>query len=333
MSRGATNAAAAIDPTALRHAFGTFVTGVTIVTTYDDLGRPRGMTANSFTSVSLDPPLVLICVNSSAASYEAFAKASCFAVNVLHEGQVEASGIFASKSSEKFQSVDHAVVHTGAPIIRDSLTWFDCSIFDRVYAGDHMVLIGKVEAFATSAASPLGFCLGRYVSLRNPRPVGHRPAHEMFVAYLIETSDAVLLRDDGAGRLSLPVAQQRRAERVLLLDSGEALDLIPDSIFLYSIFDSADQNAGHLIYRARLADDSAALPDGLRPFSISDLPYGRIASAEQRSLLQRYAHERQDGRFGIYVDSPDGGRVAMIEAELASPPEAPLPFPQSGIAQ
>jgi flavin reductase (DIM6/NTAB) family NADH-FMN oxidoreductase RutF len=319
-----------LDATALRHAFGAFVTGVTIITTLDDQGRPRGMTANSFTSVSLDPPLVLICVNGAAASYQAFAEQKFFAVNILHEGQVEISGIFASKSADKFSSVDHSVASTGAPVIADSLAWFDCSVFNRISAGDHLVLIGKVEAFAASANPPLGYCRGRYASLKNPHPVGRLPAHEMFVGYLVETSNAVLLRVDAAGGLSLPVARRRRAERVLTLDDGEALGLIGDSIFLYSIFDSADGDTGHLIYRARLADDTGVLPDNLQSFPIDAIPYEHVASTEQRSVLRRYARERSDGKFGVYVDSEDGGRLAMIETEQAFPPDLTLPFLQSG---
>src|SRR6478609_3903628 len=88
----------AIDPIALRRAFGTFVTGVTVITTLDEDGTPRGMTANSFTSVSLDPPLLLVCVGKSASSFPAFTAAAAFAVNLLHEGQVDVSAAFASKS-------------------------------------------------------------------------------------------------------------------------------------------------------------------------------------------------------------------------------------------
>src|SRR3954451_15946512 len=86
-----------IDAVELRRAFGTFVTGVTVVTTWDETGAPRGMTANSFTSVSLDPPLLLVCVGRRASSYPAFAASPAFAVNLLHEAQAEVSSLFASK--------------------------------------------------------------------------------------------------------------------------------------------------------------------------------------------------------------------------------------------
>ena len=161
-----------IEPIELRRAFGTFVTGVTVVTTRDRDGTPRGMTANSFTSVSLDPPLLLVCIGKAASSFPAFAETDCFAVNLLHENQTEVSATFASKSADKFGAVDFDHIHTGAPVLTDSLTWFDCTVHNRVDAGDHLILIGQVHAFATRPATPLGFCRGRYVSIAEPVAAG-----------------------------------------------------------------------------------------------------------------------------------------------------------------
>ena len=314
MIEKAASADAAIDPVALRRAFGTFVTGVTVITTRDVDGTPRGMTANSFTSVSLDPPLLLVCVGKSASSYPAFTGAECFAVNILHEGQVDVSAIFASKSPDKFLSVHHDRIHTGAPVLTDSLTWFDCSLFNTVDAGDHAILIGQVRAFGTSPAAPLGFCRGGYASVKNPLPSGWLAAHGMIIGYLIEAGDGLLLREDGVGGWVLPSAQRRKADSQLVVDGGDALRLIPEETFLYSVFDVADSDPGYLIYRARLArEGSASLPAGLRYFAIDEIPYDQIPIHELRSMLRRYVRERQEQRFGIYMDSDDGGRVAMID--------------------
>jgi flavin reductase (DIM6/NTAB) family NADH-FMN oxidoreductase RutF len=168
---GPSASASEIDPLALRRAFGTFLTGVTVVTTRDAEGRPRGMTANSFTSVSLDPPLLLVCVGKSAASFAAFQGSDHFAVNLLSASQTDVSGLFASKSADKFAAVDHGPCHTGAPVLSDCLSWFDCTVHDRVDAGDHTILIGRVQAFGThaSAAAPLGFCRGKYEWLALPQ--------------------------------------------------------------------------------------------------------------------------------------------------------------------
>ncbi|TPM40525.1 flavin reductase family protein [Mesorhizobium sp. B2-3-4] len=309
-----------IDPIALRRAFGTFVTGVTVITTRDSDGNPRGMTANSFTSVSLDPPLLLVCVGKSAASFPAFNETQSFAVNFLHEGQADVSSVFASKAADKFQSVNHDRAHTGAPVLTDSLTWFDCAVYNRIEAGDHIILIGQVQAFGTSPSAPLGFCRGRYASVKDPLPAGWLASQDMIIGYLVEAGDRILLRDDRKGGWVLPTARRRKADSKLVLDGGEALSLVPENTFLYSVFDVADSDPGYLIYRAELSRASAQgpLPDGHAFFAVDALPYDQVATHELRAMLRRYARERQDKRFGIYMDSGDGGRVAMIDGQSQS---------------
>jgi len=157
---------AQLDCVALRRAFGSFPTGVTVVTTLDAGGRPRGMTANSFASVSLDPALLLVCIGHGAASFRAFAQCRCFAVNVLRDDQQDVSSLFASKSAAKFAGLGYATRHTGAPVLDDCLTWFDCAVHQRVDAGDHTVLFGRVQRFGMSHAAPLAFSRGRYAEVR-----------------------------------------------------------------------------------------------------------------------------------------------------------------------
>jgi|SRR5947207_10208273 len=154
------------DPMALRRAFGSFPTGVTVLTTIDTDGRPRGMTANAFASVSLQPALLLGCVGHGAASFPAFAQCRAFAVNVLRDDQQDVSGLFASKSTLKFANVSYTMRRTGSPVLTDCLTWFDCTVHQRVHAGDHTVLFGRIKQFDTSHAAPLGFSRGRYAEVR-----------------------------------------------------------------------------------------------------------------------------------------------------------------------
>lgn len=304
-----------IDPVALRRAFGTFVTGVTVVTTHDADGNPRGMTANSFTSVSLDPPLVLVCIAKSASSYSAFEKSGAFAVNILHEKQVDISTVFASKSANKFETVSFEPIHTGAPVLTDSLSWFDCSTHERVDAGDHIVLIGQVRAFGTSPAVPLGFCRGRYASVKDPLPEGWHVSHDMIIAYLIESQRSIMLCDDGKNGWVLPTGRRRKADIELPISGDRSLKLRPEATFLYSVFDIADCDPGYLVYRAQLLDDDTAegLPEGFRFFPIDDLPYDAIPTRELQSVLRRYAREHGTRSFGIYMDSGDGGRFATID--------------------
>src|SRR5690606_25214076 len=153
------------DQQTLRRALGNFVTGVTIVTTLDELRRPRGLTANSFTSASLEPPLALVCIPSGADSCAAFRECQGFTINVLSEDQRATSDLFATKSPDKFAHVNWIAGTTGAPRILGSLAILDCRIHERIDAGDHLVLIGRVEALDTTAQRPLVYGQGGYISL------------------------------------------------------------------------------------------------------------------------------------------------------------------------
>lgn len=151
------------DPRTLRDALGCFGTGVTIVTTLDSSGDPVGLTANSFTSVSLDPPLLLVCLAKSAGSLPAFEAAATFAVNVLHIGQQVVSGRFASRGEDRFTATDWERWDTGAPIIQGSLASFECRKHDWIDAGDHVILLGRVERVRFEPRrDPLLYFRGRY---------------------------------------------------------------------------------------------------------------------------------------------------------------------------
>lgn len=312
----------------LRNAFGMFPTGVTVVTVLDEEGNPRGITANSFTSVSLDPPLVLVCIGNRSFSFPIFCSAPSFAVNLLHEGQADVSSLFASRSPEKFHSTGFGPKHTGAPVLTDCLAWFDCTVHDRVFAGDHLVLIGRVQDFGPSETAnrtaPLGFCRGRYTTVRDSLDAGAEAPHGIQVGYLVEADDGILLQSDGAGGWRLPGGRSRKAERSLLLADGGTLPLRPDDSFLYSVFDIAGQDAGCLVYRARLSADAAAttLPPGFRFFALDALPFEAMPMRETRAMLHRYVRERRADRFGIYIDSSDGGRLAMVDGSTSSWPGA-----------
>jgi flavin reductase (DIM6/NTAB) family NADH-FMN oxidoreductase RutF len=157
-----------VDPRELRRTLGQFVTGVTIVTVRDERGLPRGLTANSFTSVSLDPPLILVCIASRAPSRQAFDAAPGFAVNILGEAQRDVSARFASPVSDKFAGLSWRPGASGAPLLERSLAYLDCRTHRRIEAGDHVILIGEVTSFDRNEQSPLAFCRGAYVSVNLP---------------------------------------------------------------------------------------------------------------------------------------------------------------------
>lgn len=151
------------DPRTLRDALGCFATGVTVVTTRAADGTPAGLTANSFTSVSLDPPLLLVCLANTASSLPAFLEADHFAVNVLHIGQQLISARFAGKAEDRFAQTDTDVWDSGVPIVRHALAAFECSREAVHEAGDHKILVGRVQRVQFEPRrDPLLYFRGRY---------------------------------------------------------------------------------------------------------------------------------------------------------------------------
>jgi flavin reductase (DIM6/NTAB) family NADH-FMN oxidoreductase RutF len=150
------------DPRTLRDALGCFATGVTVVTCLRD-GEPAGLTVNSFTSVSLEPPLLLVCIRKDASSAGALTAASHFAINVLQTGQQPASIRFATRDEDRFGATPWACGEAGAPILHESLGVFECERFAVYDGGDHHILVGKVEKASFDAKlDPLLYFRGRY---------------------------------------------------------------------------------------------------------------------------------------------------------------------------
>ena len=128
----------------LRTVMSCFPTGVTIVATRDADGQPRGLTVNSFTSVSLDPPLVLVCINRHANSHDPLLAAGGFAVSILSAGQAEIAGRFAKRPSEgRFEGVEWRPAPSGSPVLAGSTAWLDCVVHEVVTAGDHTLILAR----------------------------------------------------------------------------------------------------------------------------------------------------------------------------------------------
>ena len=124
-----------------------FPTGVTIVATRGPDGSPVGLTVNSFTSVSLDPPLVLVCINRHANSHDPLLAAPGFTVSILSGAQVDLATRFAMRPSEgRFEGVAWSPAPSGNPVLTGCAAWLDCSIHEVVNAGDHTIILGKTEA-------------------------------------------------------------------------------------------------------------------------------------------------------------------------------------------
>ena len=153
---------AAPDAASFRAALGMFATGVTIVTARAADGSLVGLTANSFNSVSLSPPLVLWSLGRASYSAQAFLAATHFAVNVLSAGQIALSRHFAHPSEDKFAGVATREGMGGLPLLADAAAVFECSTEAIHPGGDHAILVGRVERYAYSEREPLVFSRGRY---------------------------------------------------------------------------------------------------------------------------------------------------------------------------
>jgi 3-hydroxy-9,10-secoandrosta-1,3,5(10)-triene-9,17-dione monooxygenase reductase component len=145
-----------------RDVLGRFCTGVTVVTSISN-GEPVGMTCQSFSSVSLDPPLVLFCPAKSSRAWPQIQRAGSFCVNLLSHDQLELSNAFARKGADKFAGVSWRPSATGAPLLDGVLGWVDCTIYAVHEAGDHYVVIGRVmDLGVEEAPHPLLFYRGKY---------------------------------------------------------------------------------------------------------------------------------------------------------------------------
>ncbi|WP_306030828.1 flavin reductase family protein [Stappia sp. MMSF_3263] len=152
------------DHRSFRNALGRFVTGVTIVTTLDAAGRPVGLTANSFNSVSLDPPMVLWSLSLRSQNRPVFEAARHYAVNILASDQQALSDRFARPVADRFAGVSWRAGRCGVPVLDGVTAVFECMNDTRMEGGDHLVFLGRVEAFDHSDKEPLIYHSGRYAT-------------------------------------------------------------------------------------------------------------------------------------------------------------------------
>lgn len=149
----------------LREALGNFVTGVTVITTRNE-GGLHGLTANSFSSVSLDPPLVLFSLSRTADCFDAFEGAEFFAINILRSDQEALSSRFATKEIDKWSGVGWRPGLGDCPLLDGAIATFECQVTARHEGGDHVIYVGEVLGFAQyPEGAPLAFFRGRYTGV------------------------------------------------------------------------------------------------------------------------------------------------------------------------
>ncbi|WP_204508324.1 flavin reductase family protein [Aestuariivirga litoralis] len=300
----------------LRSAFGSFMTGVTIVTTTGVDGGPRGFTANSFTSVSLEPPLLMICIGKQAASMETFRRARGFAVNILSEAQKDTSVLFASKRHDKFEAASWRPGPFGNPLIEGSAAWFDCARYQVIDAGDHIILMGHIEAFSYSDANPLGYARGHYITLGLEQAAVNAAssASRTVVGAILENDNRLVLLPDPSRPSGLALPEVGRlgpsgsASQLHDLLQREGLDATLG--FLFAVFENPGTREQCIYYRGEAllhARGRTVLAD------FEDIPWDRLPDEATRSMLRRYAAERKIGRFKVYSGDHRQGTVKAVD--------------------
>lgn len=148
-----------------RVALSRFVSGITVVTVLDKDNRPGGITVSAFSSVSLDPPLVLACIDKRASVHDSLIEGSSFAVNILAQDQEHVSRRFASKDQDRFEGAGYREGACGAPLLEGALAYIECRVVHVYPGGDHTIVVGEVESTSVADHKPLAYFRGGYSQL------------------------------------------------------------------------------------------------------------------------------------------------------------------------
>ena len=297
----------------LRRAFGNFATGVTIVTTLDAGGNPCGFTANSFTSVSIEPPLLLVNIAKSAFGCDAFTWSRGFAVNILARDQRDLSNRFAAAGTDKFANQGWSAAVTGSPIIDDVVAWFDCEHFEQVDAGDHIILLGRVMQYSYNTHAPLGFCRGAYVSFGLTPSMLQLIASpgSLKVSAIIESNGRILLeRNPENGQLLLPtsniVGDAGTPDSLLGKLASAGIDV--DLPFIYAAY---HENSQRFIYYLGelLSVDDAVETRALHFYEFDNITWEEISDATIIAMLERFIMEKRLGNYRVYIGDQMQGEM------------------------
>ena len=286
----------------LRKAFGRFLTGVTVVTARDSGGVPAGFTANSFTSVSLDPPLLLVCPGRHLSRFECFNEATHFGVSVLAEGQQEIANLFAAGKGDRFAACEWDAPALNIPLMSGRAAGFTCEVVQKVPAGDHIVMIGRVVHYDDAGRPGLGYGPDGYFARMQEREAARPAARKTRVMVLLEDGDYVCLTVDGAlpGTEIQAHESPLSAARNLLQHEGVAARIGA----VYSVWDD-DEGKRHLVMRAVVTDPA----HGLERKAIAGLSEITTDDPAQDALLRRFAFEHEQQAFGFYYGSAHAGEV------------------------
>ena len=306
-----------IDPRALRDAFGAFATGVTVVTARAGDGKPVGFTANSFSSVSMDPPMLLVCLARTSRSYAAMTGTDRFAVNILSEHQQDVSNTFARQLEDRFSAVEWADAPNGSPIFPGAAAWFECALSEVIEAGDHVILLGRIAAFVNNGLNGLGYVRGRYFTPRL-EAIGTSAAAEpeARIGAVLEQNGAIYLL--GEERLSLPGCASVDGDPVKALEdhlrqlSGLSIEIG----FIYSVFSTKGGRQHNVIYHALAGSGTPREGRFIGGADLVDATFENTATAD---VIRRFVLESSIGNFGVYFGDDISRRGHPVTSSLAPP--------------
>lgn len=298
----------------LRDAFGAFMTGVTVVTTTKEDGTPLGFTANSFSSVSLDPALLLVSIAKTSTNYDSFVQSKHFAINILSEDQKDISNTFARPSDDRFAQIDWQMSQQNNPIISNVTAWFDCEIHQVVDAGDHAILIGKVGDFSTQGYAGLGYYRGGYFTpAKLSAEVISGPSVIIFA--IIEHENKILLVENQDKKWTIPSAtvDTQGAEQALNKVFSQYLPEASAS-FIYAVYENVSNQQQYISF---LCNSPTANCLKGTMVDLKDIDQLEFVDEALKSMLNRYRKESQLKTYGIYYGNETHGTVRQIAQEGA----------------
>lgn len=301
-----------LDARALRKAFGNFMTGVTVVTSRNPEGKPVGFTANSFTSVSLDPPLLLVCPGNFLSSYETFSTCKSFSVNILAEGQEEVSNTFASYKGDRFARVPHRFDSLDNPLIDNAVAQFSCVTRQIIPAGDHCILVGEVVAFTHAGGRGLGYWGGQYFSLGLERAALEQETDVSVFGAIIRQGDNILLESTAKGLRPLQIERSDLGSLRHDLSEEMAARGVPVRLgAVYSIFEDDGIRYTYLLASAR-TNMNPPVAETIRSLPVSRLSEQAYATQPVADMMKRYAIEAQTSSFGLYLGDGKRGSIHSL---------------------
>ncbi|MEM6374129.1 MAG: flavin reductase family protein [Pseudomonadota bacterium] len=284
------------------------MTGVAVVTARQSDGTPVGFTANSFSSVSLDPPMLLVCPGRFLSSFDTFSTCTHFAVSVLGEGQQDVATIFARSKSDRFAQVAHTDDANGVPQIGGAIARFSCATHALIDAGDHCILLGAITGFDHAAGPGLGYAGGQFFTLSTERAALDYDTGPIVAGAIVQHKNSVVLERTATGLRPLQCALETRGAVIPHLQQTlHKAGVTADVAQAYSVFDDARSKTHYSYFLARARTvhpraDVAAVP-------ITDLGSVEYSHPALATMMHRFAQEAQTQTFGLYFGDSEHGAV------------------------